>query len=145
MTKQEIIGLVEELVEKRTAKEAYVEEAVGNKNDKNDKDGKNPNKGVGTNQMRRLASLCSKAECCEEIEMLVAYKMAKAKQGESWNFVGTGKESPGNAVLAVIRRIRETDGTEQERLNSLRLFFGYMYWKARIWSNEVKMEGGARR
>lgn len=128
MTKQEIIGLVSSMVEQKTAKDAY--------------DEKN---GVGSNQFRSLASLCSKAECCEEIEMLIAYKMAKAGQNKSWNFTLPGKISPGQAVLNVIHFIHDNDSTEEERLTSLRLFFGYMYWSARIWSNEAAMAGGSRR
>ena len=129
MTKQEIIGLVSSMVEQKTAKEAYGED----------------NKRLGSNQFRSLASLCSKAECCEEIEMLIAYKMAKAEQNKSWNFTLPGKISPGQAVLNVIQYIHDNDSTEEERLTSLRLFFGYMYWSARIWSNEAAMAGGSRR
>lgn len=126
MTKKEIIGLVGSMVEQKTDKRAYDEKS-----------------GVGSNQFRSLASLCSKAECCEEIEMLIAYKMAKAGKDKSWNFVSTGKISPGQAVLDVIQYIHDNDGTEEERLTSLRLFFGYMYWSARIWSDEAA--GGSRK
>lgn len=130
MTKQEIIGLIKSMVEQKTSKEAYNE---------------NESMGIGSNQFRSLASLCSKAECCEEIEMLIAYKMSKAGRNKSWNLAPAGMKSPGDAVLEVIKYIHDHDSSEEERLKSLRLFFGYMYWSARIWSSETRTAGGARK
>jgi hypothetical protein len=128
MTKQEIIGLIEENVGKKTDRSAYNDK----ESDKN---------GVGSNQFRRLSEMCKRAECVEEIELLVAYKMAKSGRdkfgGKEWNKAPAGKISPGQAVLNSIKIICEKETDEKARLRDLELFFGYMYWNARIWSSGI--------
>ncbi len=132
MTKREIIGLIDENVCKKTNRSAY------NNNDK-----ESDITGVGSNQFRRLSELCKRAECCEEIELLIAYKMAKSGwdrfgNGKGWNKASAGKISPGQAVLNVIKIICEMESDEKTRLRDLELFFGYMYWNSRIWSSGIK-------
>ncbi len=134
MTKQEIIEHINSI-------EGDIDTTVFSEND-----GKNK---IGCNQFRSLSDLCRRAECCEEIELLIAYKTSK---GNGWNTYYGGKKSIGNAMLEAIEKIHDDvkisdelkeDQAEKMRLKTLELFFGYMYWKARIWSNANKSQNNS--
>lgn len=121
MTKIELIKLIKEN-ENRIDKSVF---------DDDDKGGKK----LGTNQFRELAGICASAECYEEIELLIEYNIAKntVKYKNSW-----AKEKYGVSVGRVIIDCMEEvkDKSNNDVMKNLSLFFGYMYWKARIWAKE---------
>ncbi|MBR3045476.1 MAG: hypothetical protein IKI45_13470 [Oscillospiraceae bacterium] len=95
-------------------------------------------KKIGHGQFRELASLCSAAECYEEIELLVKYNTAKAKSQKSWAkecFACKNKKF-GDLIIEYMRRIKETEPNDTDVLKDLMHFFGYLYWQSRVWSME---------
>ena len=97
---------------------------------------------IGNNQFRELASICRNADCYEEIELLINYNTAKADGGSWANLIEYSttinhsvKKKFGNIIvdqMKIIKTQSENDGDSV--LENLSLFFGYMYWNARIWS-----------
>lgn len=94
---------------------------------------------IGNNQFREIAGICRNAECIEEIKLLVEYNISKAGKGKSWAYK-IGDESFGDLVIRKIDYIeKNSEGNNiKEILNDFSLFFGYLYWKARIWEAECK-------
>lgn len=92
---------------------------------------------IGHGQFRELAALCSAAECYDEIELLVQYNTAKAKQGRSWAKMCRNQKF-GDLVVSFMQKIKAVDqnASEAEVLKDLMHFFGYLYWQARVWSAE---------
>lgn len=122
MTKIELIKLIKEN-ENRIDTSVFDDDKNGNK--------------LGTSQFRELAGICASAECYEEIELLIEYNIAKntVKYKNSW-----AKEKYGVSVGRVIIDCMEEvkDKSKSDVMKNLSLFFGYMYWKARIWATENK-------
>lgn len=96
---------------------------------------------IGCNQFRELATLCKKAECCDEIEILIKYDTAKDNSCKTWGAYHNGVTF-GDAVLDCIKRVKETDTEQDERaiLNDLSIFFGYLYRYARIQKSNADKE-----
>lgn len=88
---------------------------------------------VGCNQFRELATLCKKAECCDEIEILIEYNMAKDNFCSSWRANNNGVTF-GDTVLKCIKTVKQNDKDQDEKviLYDLSMFFGYLYRYARI-------------
>lgn len=94
---------------------------------------------IGNNQFRDIAGVCRTAECIEEIKLLIQYKISKATENKSWAYK-IGNESFGDLVITKIDYIEQnSEGNNiKEILNDFSLFFGYLYWQARIWEAECK-------
>lgn len=122
MTKFELIKLIERN-ENRIDESVFVnDDRSGNK--------------LGLNQFRELAEICASAECFEEIELLMGYNIAKDKDKNSWAKEKDGV-SVGKVILGCMKEIEEKSKKDGDNvLKNLSLFFGYMYWKARIWAAE---------
>lgn len=138
MTKQEIIGIINEAVPKIDT------DIFGDDSKKND------NNRLGCNQLRELASLCRHSDCYEEIEMLIRYNEAKCieekKKGDKFDIVRKswaaymkdGKTSIAELICNCMKIIKERSQNEESCMQDLSLFFGYLYWNARIWAAENK-------
>ena len=121
MTKQDIIEIVSEIeagISPNDRSRLFTKETA-----------RNDNKSIGSNQFRDIAMLCRSAECYEEMEMLIRYNMAKCNPGQSWMF-NCGKKCFGDMVIDGMAKIKAAD--EANVLANLELYFGYLYWKARI-------------
>ncbi|MBP0956202.1 MAG: hypothetical protein J5997_02415 [Oscillospiraceae bacterium] len=132
MTKQEIIGVINEAVPKIKT-DIFKEE--GDK------------KNIGCNQFRELANICRHSDCYEEIEMLIRYNEAKCienKKGvivrSSWAaYMKDGKTSLASLLRCCMNTIRDRSENEESCMQNLSLLFGYFYWNARIWAAENKV------
>lgn len=136
MTKIELIKLIEKN-ENRIDKSVFVNENEGKRD-------------LGTSQFRELAGICASAECFEEIKLLIEYNIAKntvkdknKKSDKVYkNSWAKEKEQDGVSIGKVIiecmedvqKKSKESKESEEELMKNLSLFFGYMYWKARIWA-----------
>lgn len=111
---------------------------------------------IGTNQFREIASMCTKAEIYEEIELLVKYTIAKVipekkkKNGEiqeavykSWKKICSNKKWFGENVLDAMAKVKALD--ENNTLKNMELFFGYLYWQARIWADKYGNDSNRNR
>lgn len=125
-TKKQILDLIEKLdTELDDAKTKLFWDDSGSKQQKNEK--------VGCNQFRSLAENCRAADCYEEIKLLVEYKTAKASKGNSWQFpCGKDKKAFGIIITEYMEKVKKLD--DAEIMENLQYFFGYLYWKARIWA-----------
>lgn len=100
----------------------------------------------GSNQFRELASICLQTDIYEEVVLLIQYNISKDKPDRYGNFQswavakGANRPSIGEVVIECMKEIKDKS-TEDDLMKNLSLFFGYMYWKARIWSskNAVKI------
>lgn len=127
MDKKEIITIIKN-IEPELDKEVFIGE---------ERPGKS-SEGIGCNQFRELAGICRRAECYDEVELLVLYNKSKAKPGNSWNRVMKGgKKTLADIIVSCMRTIRE-QSDDDNVLNELSLFFGYLYWNSRIWAAENK-------
>ena len=129
MTKKEIIDII-----------SSMEERIGdnNLNSLFVSESRNDNKKIGCNQFRDIAGLCREAECCEEIEMLIRYNMAKCIKDASWMATCRNNARFGDIILDDISKIKDKD--EHNALSNLELSFGYLYWQARIWTVQAGSE-----
>ena len=93
------------------------------------------NSRIGCNQFRELASICRRAECFEELELLVKYNESKAKPGESWNKKMKNGKTLAACIIDGMNSIR-SESSDSECLENLRLYVGYFYWNARIYAAE---------
>ena len=134
--KQEIIRIVEQM------KDTIGENALRGLFDSGDR--ATGEKRVGCNQFREIASDCRYADCYEEIVLLVRYTQAKSKRGESWKKVCANREPFGEVVVDGMNRVKGLCGTEDwEKIREpLQLFFGYLYWQSRIWSDQYAQQNG---
>lgn len=122
--KEQIIQIVKSMEGKIGKEKLGALFAKDNGNDKN----------IGCNQFRDLASTCRQADCYEEIELLVQYSTAKAKSGQSWKTSISGGQTFGKLVVDCMQKVRKIDPTHAQEMYLLELFFGYLYWQSRIWS-----------
>ncbi len=96
---------------------------------------------IGNNQFRELANICKTAQCYEEIELLVEYNTAKAENAKSWKNEYNGKKL-GDVVVECMRIIKsKSENDDKHILINLSQFFGYLYWNARVWSDESTDKG----
>ncbi|MCX7921552.1 MAG: hypothetical protein N3B21_05985 [Clostridia bacterium] len=85
---------------------------------------------LGKTQFRSVAELCEKADCYEEIKLLIQYKVSK---GNGWDEVIATNQKCGDVILRYMEKIKEhCNGDDSETLRNLALFFGYLYWKAAV-------------
>lgn len=127
MDKKEIITIIKNIEPELDKKVFIGEERPGKSSE-----------GIGSNQFRELAGICRRAECYDEVELLVLYNKSKAKQGNSWNrAMKDVKKTLADIIVSCMRTIRE-QSDEDNVLNELSLFFGYFYWNSRIWAAENK-------
>ena len=133
MTKQEIIEIISNAVPR-------IDKSIFGENGKNM---------IGSNQFRELAALCRRAECYEEIELLIRYNEAKAivekkddVERNSWAaLMKGGKESFAEIVVECMNSIKKASGNDETQcMQNLSLFFGYFYWNARIWTAQNKLK-----
>lgn len=107
---------------------------------------KGDSEGYGVGQFREIASICSGDNFYEEILLLIQHNIAKDKgRGKSWSVKET--ENPlsiGEIVIDCMNNIKDKS-TEDDLMKNLSLFFGYMYWKARIWSSQNANETSVKR
>lgn len=133
MTKKEILELIEDNIAPNNDKERKFFSSVDKNNNVSSSDEK-----TGNNQYRELANMCLAAQCYEEIKILIQYKEAKNDKGISWS--RRYKDSTfAKEIISCMDKIKEQhdkDVDDKDCLNDLSLFFGYMYWNARIWSAE---------
>lgn len=125
MTKQEIIGIINEAVPN------IKKEIFGEETDKNI---------IGCNQFRELANICRHSDCYEEIEMLIRYNEAKIKsKNTSWAapMVNAGTTF-ADVIVNCMQKIKCAADNEQQCMKDISMFFGYFYWNARIWAAENK-------
>lgn len=90
---------------------------------------------IGLGQFREIAALCLAAECFEEIALLIRYNTAKAAPGKSWASL-CGSRKFGDLIVGCMQTIRSEEPEPADVLKDLSLFFGYLYWQARVWSAE---------
>lgn len=105
--------------------------------------GTSTSKELGTNQFRSLADACRAAETYDEIRLLIQYKTAKddkdkkSGMGKSWSREYKNYGTIGDVVISELDKIRDICGGDgRETLEAMRLFFGYLYQSARVWSLE---------
>ncbi|MBP5283142.1 MAG: hypothetical protein J6Y93_00555 [Treponema sp.] len=95
---------------------------------------------IGCNQFRELSSICRRAECYEEVEMLVKYNEAKAEvrnnEGQSWRKKMKNGRTLAACIIDGMQRIKNESG--EDCLKDLCLYFGYLYWTARIFAADNK-------
>ena len=123
MTKDDIIALIEK-------REGDIDKSIFNTTDK----------GFGSNQFRELAGICLQTDIYQEVELLIQYNISKDKPDnqndyKSWSAAKDGHPSIGEIVIDCMNKIKDKS-TEDDLMKNLSLFFGYMYWKARIWSSK---------
>lgn len=123
MTKGDIITLIEK-------REGDIDKSIFN----------TTHKGLGSNQFRELASICLQTDVYQEVELLIQYNISKDKsenqnECKSWAVAKDGHPSIGEIVIDCMNNIKDKS-TEDDLMKNLSLFFGYMYWKARIWSSQ---------
>lgn len=123
MTRKEVINVVNDVKSKLDTSVFSEEEG---------KKGK-----IGCNQFRELSSICRVAECYSEIELLVKYNEAKAQPGSSWGKNMKNNQTLAWCVIEGMEKIRSASDDE-DCMNNLCLYFGYMYWYARIFAAENK-------
>ncbi|RCX13511.1 hypothetical protein DFR58_11751 [Anaerobacterium chartisolvens] len=150
MKKSEIIGYVNEIADKTSLRAILSDKETGRLS-------------LGKTQFRSMAELCQKADCPEEIKLMLEYKMAK---GNGWDItIGEGKRC-GDIFINYIEEIekktlkdftqegggvpensekdennKNNKSKENEKvLKSMELFFGYMYWKATVLIEEKKRD-----
>ncbi len=98
---------------------------------------------IGANQFREIASLCCQAQCYAELELMIQYKIAKSGDGISWKQTCRAGECFGRYVLAAMQEVKELDETNV--LKNIELFFGYLYWQARIWCAQSASQSSPNR
>ncbi len=91
------------------------------------------NRKIGSNQFRSIAAACRQAESFEELELMIAYSIAKAGDRQSWKTICANNETFGALVLKAMQQVRAID--EEKALAHLELFFGYLYWQVRVWAD----------
>ncbi len=131
MTKKEILNILTSKIEQ--SKTSFFR--INNQDNKKTDDDK-----TGNSQFREIASICLKAQCYEEIELLVQYKEAKADKNTSWSKKNKNNISLAKLVIDCMKEIKEkskTDDNDKDCLYNLSLFFGYLYWYARVWTAEA--------
>lgn len=99
---------------------------------------KNDNKKIGCNQFREIASICRQAESYEELKLMIQYNIAKANDDESWKKKCRNQIVFGDIVLEAMEKVRAID--EDKVLDHLELYFGYLYWQARVWTDQYRIE-----
>lgn len=133
MTKQQIIMIINEAIPKIK---------MGIFKEDSDKGG------IGCNQFRELANICRHSECYDEIEMLIRYNEAKGiekkkdrTERKTWAILmEDNKTTLAQLVIGCMRQIKDSSDNEVLCLHDLSLFFGYLYWNARIWAVKNKIE-----
>ena len=105
--------------------------------------GASTSKELGTNQFRSLADACRAAETYDEIRLLIQYKTAKddkdkrSGMGKSWSREYKNYGTIGDVIISELDKIQDLCGGDgRETLEAMRLFFGYLYQSARVWSLE---------
>lgn len=88
---------------------------------------------IGSNQFRDIASMCAKAESYAEIELMIKYNIAKANIEKSWKLICSNNKIFGDIILDSMNKVTKID--ETKILENMELFFGYLYWQARIWAD----------
>lgn len=138
MTKQEILKLIECNIAPNNDNEKLFFAAGDKKSTSDDK--------TGNNQYRNLANMCLAAQCYEEIRILIQYKEAKSDKGISWSRYYK-KSTFAKVIIDCMDKIKENHGKDDNDracLNDLSLFFGYMYWNARVWNAEAAALSGKK-
>ncbi|NLY19467.1 MAG: hypothetical protein GX045_11195 [Clostridiaceae bacterium] len=84
----------------------------------------------GNTQFRTLCEMSNRAECIEELELLIDYKTAK---GNGWNIYKNGKTlgqliKEGLIELTTKQTAEKPDEMRKNKIASL--YFGYLHWKA---------------
>jgi hypothetical protein len=83
----------------------------------------------GKTQFRTMSELCRKAECMEEIYLLIEYKTAKGNGWEKTCRKEGKDERFGHSVIgSLVTLTKSLDKVEACKVASL--FFGYLHWKA---------------
>lgn len=127
MTKKEIIEIVNKIINDLDTK-VFAEDE--NKKDK-----------IGCNQFRELSSLCRNSECYSEIELLVRYNEAKASPNSSWKKKMKNQKSLASCILDGMSEIKTKSDSEKDCMENLCLYYGYLYWNARIFAARNKEDG----
>lgn len=92
------------------------------------------NNSIGTSQFVEIANLCNSAECYEEIELLIQYNIAKAKDKSSWASLCSNSKTFGSIVIKCMNEIyKDNNGDDINTLKDLSLYFGYLFWQAKVW------------
>lgn len=134
MTNKELLKIIDKNIAPKTDREKTFFASKDKKNNVSSADEK-----TGNNQYRELANICLNAECFEEIELLIMYKEAKTVNGISWSKSYKNKNL-AKIILECMKIIKDKSTDENNNYNdevcrnNLSLFFGYLYWSARVWS-----------
>ena len=98
-------------------------------------------KNVGCNQFRGIASDCRAAECYEEIMLFIRYTQSKADRDASWKTKCANGKPFGELVTDYMEKVKalcgENAGWDEVR-ETIRMFFGYLYWQSRIWADQCE-------
>ena len=120
--KKELISMVDEL----SLDTEFWEEMKNARN--SGKEGK-----LGSTNIRSLASICTNADCYEEVKLYIEYKIGK---GNGWNEIikvkgdFKNKKMFGRAVIDHLENIYEMcNKDDSETLKQIALYFGYMFWR----------------
>ncbi|WP_310603142.1 hypothetical protein [Anaerosporobacter sp.] len=92
-------------------------------------------KDIGNSQFHALSVACKSAECVEEIKLIIKFKAAKNEGTWGKNIYD---KTFADKVLEKVEIICRNDKEENTRLESLSLFFGYLYWSSKIIASEKK-------
>ena len=92
---------------------------------------------IGCNQFREIAALCRQAESCEEIKLMIQYNIAKSKDDISWKYKCSNGKRFGDIVLSSMDKVIAIN---DEVLENMELYFGYLYWQARVWADQKKKD-----
>jgi hypothetical protein len=87
---------------------------------------------LGSNNLRALAVMAENADCFEELELFIQYKMAR---GNGWKKILRDGKPFGEIVIGHIKKIYEksmkNNEDESNAMKNIGLYFGYLYWKRR--------------
>jgi len=87
---------------------------------------------VGKTQFRTLCDLAEKAECVEELALLIDYKAAKDNKG--WGLTRNG-ESVGELVKKGLLELAGQitgENADIRKIKMASLYFGYLHWAAAV-------------
>ncbi|WP_242860841.1 hypothetical protein [Defluviitalea phaphyphila] len=86
---------------------------------------KTGSKNLGSTNIRNMATIALNADCYKELELYIAYKIAR---GNGWEKNFKDNKKFGEIILEYMDKIKKLSDTEEEALSNISKFFGYLYW-----------------
>ncbi|MCM8901254.1 hypothetical protein KVG29_08470 [Caldicoprobacter algeriensis] len=87
------------------------------------------NSEIGSNNIRKLATMAANASCYKEFKLFMEYKKGK---GNGWEKPFSNNKALADVVTEYMDKIYEKcNKDDKEALKEISRFFGYLYWKLR--------------